>query len=118
MCSSPSTLDTLGELHLAVKRSAWPPAAWIHEKAVVGSEVALKIGRNPAHHLSIRILVWQMNLCIGGDFYYPNERVTQPEHNILLVAGGIGINPIFSILQHVMELKSKFSHNLQNVFLC
>jgi ferredoxin-NADP reductase len=44
---------------------------------------------------------------VGGDFYYPNEKITQPDHNILLVAGGIGINPLFSILQRLMELKSK-----------
>ncbi len=43
----------------------------------------------------------------GGDYHYPNEVTGQaPQHKLLLVAGGVGINPIISILRHVRDTSS------------
>ena len=40
-----------------------------------------------------------MNIRAGGDFYFdPSEQSCDKKH-ILLLAGGVGINPLFSILQ-------------------
>jgi len=83
MCSPPSELAQNGRLRLAVKRSMWSPARWMHERATEGREVSIRI---------------------GGDFHYPNERTTaNPRHHILLVAGGVGINPILAIMLHFAE---------------
>jgi len=105
MCSSPSRLTTAQELQLAVKRSTWPPALWVHETAEVGSEVTLKIGRSFSRGKPVLYILLSHQI-LGGDFCYPNDKVVLPDHNLLLVAGGIGINPIFCILQHLIELKS------------
>ncbi|XP_041365733.1 oxidoreductase NAD-binding domain-containing protein 1-like [Gigantopelta aegis] len=82
MCSAPSLLQERGLLQLAVKWSSHPPADWIHKKCKVGDEVELKA---------------------GGDFYFdppPGEF----QWKLVLIAGGIGINPLFSILQHAVHL--------------
>lgn len=75
MYSSPQTLERLGTLGLAVKVSTWPPAHWVHTQCKVGDRVAFRF---------------------GGDFFYPSLGLPEP-HSLLLVAGGVGINPLFSI---------------------
>ena len=42
-------------------------------------------------------------LRVGGDIYY-DPSVSEPLHDLLLIAGGIGINPLLSILYHVRDL--------------
>jgi len=38
---------------------------------------------------------------VGGDFHYPNATTEQTDrHNLLLIAGGVGINPLASIFYH------------------
>jgi hypothetical protein len=44
MWSPPVKLEEDSELELAIKRSTWPPAHWVHTKAEVGSELSVKIG--------------------------------------------------------------------------
>ncbi len=71
-------------LQLAVKYSSWPPANWMHTKASEGDRVSLKI---------------------GGDFHYPNARTLEMGgHDILLIGGGVGINPLASIFFHINDL--------------
>ena len=65
--------EELPHLDLAVKASAHPPAAWCTTRAAVGDRVALRV---------------------GGSF------VLQKRHDAaLFVAGGVGINPLYSMLQ-------------------
>lgn len=79
--STPRQLEKEGSFELAVKRSTHPPAAWLHNKARVGDCVSVHVG--------------------GSFRYLPGD-----EHRpLLLVAGGIGITPLFSILKHVCELQ-------------
>lgn len=78
--STPRQLERCGTFELAVKRSSHPAAAWLHEKARVGDCVAVHV---------------------GGCFHYQAGDETRP---LLLVAGGIGINPLLSILTHCCEL--------------
>ena len=76
ICSTPGELARLGRLDLAVKRSERSaPAAFCHSAAALGAEVQLRV---------------------GGGF-----TLTEPlSRRALFVAGGVGINPIVSILRH------------------
>ncbi|GFR67475.1 oxidoreductase NAD-binding domain-containing protein 1-like [Elysia marginata] len=78
MSSPPHLLTETGHLHLAVKFSTHPPALWVHTECEVGSQVRMRV---------------------GGDFHYPLEPGTQ-QGDLLLVAGGVGVNPLYSMLQH------------------
>jgi len=84
MSSAPDKLVNENSLDLAIKFSTWPPAFWLHTKAEIGSQVMMRI---------------------GGDYHYPNV-VTEKancDHNLLMIAGGVGINPLASILRHVVS---------------
>lgn len=84
MTSSPHRLQTLGTVDLAVKASSWPPARWIHTKCKKGDTVAFRF---------------------GGEFYYASQMNSKP-HSLLLIAGGVGINPLYSIFQHVAQTEN------------
>eukprot|EP00092_Neocalanus_flemingeri_P030607 GFUD01033232.1.p1 GENE.GFUD01033232.1~~GFUD01033232.1.p1 ORF type:complete len:308 (-),score=113.65 GFUD01033232.1:61-984(-) len=75
MCSSPSDLTSRGTLDLAIKYSTWAPAFWVHTQCKVGDVVTFRF---------------------GGDFYYPAKGV-EGDPSLLLIAGGVGINPLYSI---------------------
>jgi len=81
--SSPADLQEQNKIELAVKYSGWPPVRWVHSdlcRAGVDIEV-----------------------CVGGDCFYDPQPGDQPR-SLLLIAGGIGINPILSILRHAADL--------------
>ncbi|XP_034016866.1 oxidoreductase NAD-binding domain-containing protein 1-like isoform X2 [Thalassophryne amazonica] len=82
MCSSPGLLQREGIIELAVKYSTYPPAHWIHTTCTVGSHVAMRV---------------------GGDFFF-DPSPSDPSVDLLLVAGGVGINPLYSILLHTADL--------------
>lgn len=82
MCSSPGLLQREGVVELAVKYTEHPPAYWVHTACVLGSQVALRV---------------------GGDFFF-DPSPCDPSVDLLLVAGGVGINPLYSILQHTSDL--------------
>lgn len=83
MSSDPAKLTNENLIDLAVKFSTWPPAHWIHTQCAVGDEVAVRF---------------------GGDFYYPPEKFENEDHSIVLIAGGVGINPMYSIWLHARQL--------------
>ena len=82
MCSAPATLQSDGLIDLSVKFSTWPPAHWIHTQCQEGDEIRFRF---------------------GGDFFY-DETQHPADHSLLLVAGGVGINPLYSIIKHVQHL--------------
>ncbi|KAM4688706.1 oxidoreductase NAD-binding domain-containing protein 1 isoform 1-T2 [Discoglossus pictus] len=82
ICSSPGLLEREGVLELAVKYNLHPPAYWIHTQCSLGSEVALRV---------------------GGEFFFDPQPSDLPV-DLVLLAGGVGINPLFSILLHVADL--------------
>ncbi|XP_067418065.1 oxidoreductase NAD-binding domain-containing protein 1 isoform X2 [Emydura macquarii macquarii] len=88
ICSSPGLLEQEGVLELAVKHTVHPPAHWIHTECTLDSEVALRV---------------------GGNFFFDPQPTDSPV-NLVLIAGGVGINPLFSILLHV----SDFHRNQEN----
>jgi len=82
MSSSPSQLEEEGTMDLAIKASLAAPANWVHTACKVGDTVGLRV---------------------GGNFFHPSPGLSFP-HSILLVAGGVGINPLFSIMQQCKSL--------------
>ncbi|RVE66867.1 hypothetical protein OJAV_G00111830 [Oryzias javanicus] len=82
MCSSPALLQREGVIELAVKYTKHPPAHWVHTMCTVGSRVAVRV---------------------GGDFFF-DPSPSDPPVDLLLVAGGVGINPLYSILLHAKDL--------------
>ena len=86
MTNAPSKTKNEQLIDLAVKSSQWPPAHWLHTKAKLGDRIGVRI---------------------GGDFFYPDALHEEREHDILLIAGGVGINPLASILFHVTEQMGK-----------
>ncbi|XP_027728306.1 oxidoreductase NAD-binding domain-containing protein 1 isoform X2 [Vombatus ursinus] len=82
ICSSPSLLKQENALELAVKYTNHPPSLWVHTKCALGSEVALRV---------------------GGKFFFDPQPSDSPV-NLVLIAGGVGINPLNSILLHVADL--------------
>ncbi|XP_032847387.2 oxidoreductase NAD-binding domain-containing protein 1 isoform X2 [Tyto alba] len=82
ICSSPGLLEREGILELAVKYTVHPPAHWVHTECALDSEVALRV---------------------GGDFFFDPQPGDSPV-KLVLIAGGVGINPLFSILLHIADL--------------
>lgn len=76
-------MKELQEIHLAVKKSSWPPAKWVHTNCRVGDRVQIRI---------------------GGDFFYqPTLNYQTPD--LIFIAGGVGINPLLSMM---LQLKNSF----------
>lgn len=80
--STPAHLSKTGELSLCVKNSDHPPAHWVHNECKPGSIVSIRV---------------------GGDFFLDNIDNWKTGRNILLVAGGVGINPLFSMIAQMNE---------------
>jgi len=93
MCSSPSDLSSKGTVELAVKFSTWAPAHWVHTKCEVGSDVTFRF---------------------GGDFFYPSSGLLTTAHSLLLIGGGVGINPLRSIWLQAAELSRNKSAGKPN----
>uniref|UniRef100_A0A4W5QET8 Oxidoreductase NAD-binding domain containing 1 n=1 Tax=Hucho hucho TaxID=62062 RepID=A0A4W5QET8_9TELE len=82
VCSSPGLLQREGVIELAVKYTQHPPAHWIHTKCTMDSHVAMRV---------------------GGNLFFDPLR-SNPCVDLLLMAGGVGINPLYSILLHAADL--------------
>ncbi|KAL0961836.1 hypothetical protein UPYG_G00332300 [Umbra pygmaea] len=82
VCSSPGLLQREGVIELAVKYTQHPPAHWIHTRCILDSLVEMRV---------------------GGDFFF-DPLPSDPSVDLLLVAGGVGINPLYSILIHAADL--------------
>lgn len=82
ICSSPQRLERERIIELAVKYTNHPPAVWVHNKCTLDSEVALRV---------------------GGEFFFDPQPTDAPR-NLILIAGGVGINPLLSILRHSADL--------------
>ena len=50
-----------------------------------------------------------MALRVGGDFFY--DPATQGDQDLLLIAGGVGINPLYSIINNVIDINVKGDHS-------
>ncbi|XP_060579511.1 oxidoreductase NAD-binding domain-containing protein 1-like [Ruditapes philippinarum] len=98
MCSSPLRLTEDQCLDLAVKYSEHPPAYWVHTKCKVREQVKIRV---------------------GGDFFF--DPAVQKDVDLLLIAGGVGINPVYSIINEVADLNkgdssSRFSGKVKLLF--
>lgn len=65
----------------------------------------------------------QVAMRVGGDFFF-DPSPSDPTVNLLLVAGGVGINPLYSILLHATDLlhlnhaSGGLDYNIGSVNLC
>lgn len=80
--------DGPGYLELAVQNSSNPPAKYFHRPidSILNTPLAVRV---------------------GGSFTYPPPVLPIPTRNItrlVLIAGGVGINPLISILSHLIQL--------------
>jgi len=66
-----------------------PVVRWIHEVAKVGDQVKMRV---------------------GGDFYW--KRTDPPQRNVLLLAAGMGITPIFSIAKTIAHENQTLGHRV------
>ncbi|KAF6313254.1 oxidoreductase NAD binding domain containing 1 [Rhinolophus ferrumequinum] len=82
ICSSPRLLEQERMIELAVKYTNHPPALWIHNQCTLDSEVAVRV---------------------GGEFFF-DPQPADASRNLVLIAGGVGINPLLSILRHSADL--------------
>ena len=73
VCSTPTQLRRDGVIELAIKLSRHPVAIWFHQRARVGARVDVRF---------------------GGDFVYDKA---DTHRHIVMLAGGVGINPFISI---------------------
>jgi len=84
MTSPPNEAKEKGILELSVKYGKFPPTHWLHNYCRPGQEVQIRV---------------------GGDFYYdPLSNRNEAESDLLLVGGGVGINPLVSILCEYRDL--------------
>lgn len=82
VASTPKRLAETGEVELIVKEGGrGVPTRWLHNTAAIGDAV---------------------ELCALGSFHYSSVAEDGPGP-LLLIAGGLGINPLFSILAHAHE---------------
>ncbi|XP_072303888.1 oxidoreductase NAD-binding domain-containing protein 1 isoform X2 [Eucyclogobius newberryi] len=96
MCSSPGLLQREGIMELAVKYAKHPPAHWVHTQCTTGSKVALRV---------------------GGDFFF-DPAPSDPTLDLLLVGGGVGINPLYSILLHAADRLKLNQANISSAHIC
>jgi len=68
---------------LAVRASQWPPTRWFYEQCGVGDELQVRP---------------------GGDFYLDTRQGATAQRRILLVGGGVGVNPLLSMAAHCTAL--------------
>ncbi|XP_035221694.1 oxidoreductase NAD-binding domain-containing protein 1-like isoform X2 [Stegodyphus dumicola] len=84
MTSAPNDAKERGILELAIKYGKFPPTHWVHTNCCPGKEVHIRV---------------------GGDFFYdPLSNREEAEADLLLVGGGVGINPLVSILCEYRDL--------------
>ena len=76
--SPPHQLKERGTFNLAIQYSDHAPTLWMSTKCKVGDKLSVQV---------------------GGDFWYSPPSPWEVS-DLLLIGGGVGINPLFSILQH------------------
>uniref|UniRef100_A0A3B3ZTJ1 Oxidoreductase NAD-binding domain-containing protein 1 n=2 Tax=Periophthalmus magnuspinnatus TaxID=409849 RepID=A0A3B3ZTJ1_9GOBI len=96
MCSSPGLMQREGVIELAVKYTQHPPARWLHTQCTTGSQVAVRA---------------------GGDFFF-DPAPSDPALDLLLLGGGVGINPLYSILLHTADLLRTNRANISTAHIC
>ena len=89
---------TLPAFDLAVKKSSHPVATWIHSQHCrVNAEISIRVGGNCTLELLGRR--HYCNIAEGNSSDRPSlPPDTTPPRQVVLIAGGIGINPLYSML--------------------
>ncbi|OHW96684.1 NADH-cytochrome b-5 reductase [Colletotrichum incanum] len=107
---SKATLPSSAYLELAVQKSpSNPPAAWLWGHPVDDGDAG-------GHSHSTESEPAQLLVRVGGSFVWPPQGIDlAPIRRIVFVAGGVGINPLMSILSHLAE-GSEYPYNMQFLY--
>jgi len=92
LCSAPSSLSSAGTLEVAVKRSSQESLRWLYGDAGVGSEVDVRVGGKAFGDASVGV------------------------RPLLLVAGGIGVAPMLSMLRD-RKLSGRVAEGCKTYFM-
>uniref|UniRef100_A0A915J7J7 Oxidoreductase NAD-binding domain-containing protein 1 n=1 Tax=Romanomermis culicivorax TaxID=13658 RepID=A0A915J7J7_ROMCU len=87
ICSAPFESSGTNSFSIAVKYVTDSPAQWCHD-ATINTQAYVRI---------------------GGDFYFEPEQDFSTEH-LVFVAGGVGVNPIHSILKQCLYTDNLITH--------
>lgn len=85
MVSPPCLLEQTGQIELAIKKSGWPPAHWVHTCCKAGDKFHIRV---------------------GGDFHY-DPLMDSKMPDMIFIAGGVGINPLLSIIRQLQFVHRK-----------
>jgi len=115
LCSTPRVLREQGVLELAVKRSAHPPAKWVHEHAKPGVEVQLQVGGafvydedEARRHGLLPAADEAVSAAAAGAAM--TTPLTPPDSApALFLVGGVGITPLISMARYRAERLSAAS---------
>ncbi|XP_064394503.1 oxidoreductase NAD-binding domain-containing protein 1-like isoform X2 [Halichondria panicea] len=88
--SPPHQLKEQGTVTLAIQTSDHPPTLWMNNKCKMGDRLLIRV---------------------GGDFTY--DPPSNSPADILLIGGGVGINPLFAMLQHHTYLQQAMARTLE-----
>ena len=89
ICNSPEDYQRDDLLELAIKRTDYPPTAFMFDRCELNEKIFVKS---------------------GGEFFYQSNFTTSDE-SIFLICAGIGANPIVSILRHLQNLYDEHRTN-------
>ena len=112
-----STAAELPALSLAVKASGFAPVRWLHERAAVGDEVLVRVGGDCSLDVDRELEALLRRQGDGGGCAGAGAAAAAaaaaaeptppppplPSLHVVLVAGGIGITPLLSMLRHADE---------------
>ncbi|CAI2176286.1 10966_t:CDS:2 [Funneliformis geosporum] len=94
LTSTPQTFTKTKTFELAIKYSGHPPAKWLHEQANIGDEI---------------------NARVGGEFVWNSSKEKQDQTgHVIFIAGGVGINPLISMLESICQDILSVEENNQN----
>ncbi|KXT08227.1 hypothetical protein AC579_1299 [Pseudocercospora musae] len=89
-------------LELAIQRSSNPPAQWLWRdtEEIIGSQLSVRVGGSFTHHY-LQTLAYFRNF---RSQWPPPHLDTKQIDRLVLIAGGVGINPLISIFSYLIRI--------------
>ncbi|TQN75184.1 AP-1 complex subunit gamma-1, partial [Colletotrichum shisoi] len=95
---SKASLSSSAYLELAVQKSpSNPPAAWLWEQPIDQRDLSGRVHSTEKESA-------QLHVRVGGSFVWPPQNTDLVSlRRVVFIAGGLGINPLMSILSHLAD---------------